>query len=118
MSRPPPQFKRVGPRGVPEISIGSHRYTAIHWGRERKLGQNGGYLSVTDAATGREIAVIKVYDIEYDEHMETDVQDVFITSIERLSDRTLVVDDERGRRYVVDCDTHAVRLLNPESAKS
>jgi hypothetical protein len=51
-----------------------------------------------------------VYDIVYDPKLEGDVQDVFITSISKtLFGQKLNIRNEKGRSYIVDPATRAVR---------
>ncbi len=83
---------------------------AIHWGKERGLGQNGGYIAARDAKTREERWILKVYDIEYDPVMEEDVQDVFIETMSRNpKGEVLDITDEKGRRYQVDVAALTVR---------
>jgi len=97
-----PAGKRVGPEEVPPVTIAGTRYEVVHWGRERGLGQNGGYIAAVDAASGQELWTLKVYDVTYDPDMEEDVQDVFIESLAPRGDDKLAIVDERGRKYIVD----------------
>lgn len=87
------------------------RYEAVHWGRGRGIGQNGGYVQAVDPATGSVLWVHRIYTIAYDPDMEQDVQDRFITqlAISKKGD-ALLVGDERGGRYVLDLRTHRVSL--------
>jgi hypothetical protein len=104
-----PAGKRVAPPEVAPVTIGEIRFEAIHWGRDRGLGQNGGYIAALDRRTGSELWVLKVYDIEYDPSLEEDVQDVFIASLSRTwLGGKLDIRDERGRRYRVDPRTRSV----------
>jgi hypothetical protein len=104
--------KRTPPDPVSPVSRNGIRYEAVNSGKGRGLGQNGGYVALVDAATGEERGLIKVYDIAYDDDLEPDKQDRFITSltISRWRNR-LTVEDERGRRYEIDLATHAVKPL-------
>jgi len=102
------QAKRVGPKAVAPVTVGSVRYEALPWGKKRGLGQNGGYLVTFDAKTGAELGLIKVYEINYDPKLEADVQDIFITRLD-LVDGGLAVTDERGRKYLLDLATKGVR---------
>ena len=105
-----PAGKRVGPEDVRPVVFGSTRFEAIHWGRARGLAQNGGYLSAVDDATGRELWILKVYDVVYDPDLEEDVQDVFIERMAAAAqDGELEVTDEKGRRYIVDTRSRSVR---------
>ena len=89
------------------------RYAALPWGKVRGLGQNGGYVAAYDRG-GRELWVLKVYDVTYDKTREEDKQDVFITRLALDAEaRHLVVENERGAIYSVDLRTRAVRALSP-----
>ncbi|HEX3693883.1 MAG TPA: hypothetical protein VH374_00730 [Polyangia bacterium] len=104
-----PAAKRVGPEDVPSVTLGRTRFEVIHWGRERGLGQSGGYIAAFDAATNKERWTLKVYDLAYDPDLEEDVQDVFIEGLAPRGEDKLAVLDERGRRYIVDPRQRSVR---------
>lgn len=99
-------------RQLPEVEPVVHRgirYEALHWGKERGLGQNGGYVVTIDASTEREIGLWKIYSVAYDRGLEGDKLDVFITRLEiDASGNHLIVDDERDRRFFVDLTTREV----------
>jgi len=98
-----PKPKRVGPSAVTPLTFDGVRFEALHWARERGLGQNGGYLLAIDAASNKELWTARVYAIDYVPNLETDVQDIFIRTIERgESGHDLLVTDERGRRFRFD----------------
>jgi hypothetical protein len=102
--------KRAAPAAVPPVSHSGIRYEAIPFGKARGLDQNGGLVAVIDEATGRELRVLRVYRIEYDPDLESDKQDLFITSLAVSADGgCLEVTDERGRRFTVDLATGQVR---------
>ena len=104
-----PQGKRVGPPDVKPITIGGVRYEAIHWGRERGLEQNGGYIAAIDAKSGKELWILKIYQIDYIPKLETDVQDVFIESMKAgANGQSLEIVDEKGRRYTVNLKSKKV----------
>lgn len=102
--------KREGPSEVPPLTIANLRFAPIHWGKSRGLGQNGGYIAAYDAATGKELWVLKVYTVDYDSSKEEDVQDVFIKSLTKTSagDEIQIVDEE-DRVYIVNPQTRLVR---------
>lgn len=103
------QPKRVAPPAVEPVVIGKLRFEPLPWGRERGLGQNGGYIAAYDDASGAELWILKVYHISYDPSLEEDVQDVFIASMSKtLFGGKLRITDEKGRRYTVDPDTRTV----------
>lgn len=112
----PPVAKRIGPPDVAPLIVGTIRYQVLPWGKDRGLGQNGGYLSAVDTATEQEIAVIKVFEIDYDPNLESDVQDVFIKSLHlHPTGSALVVENELGRCYVVDLQSRSTLALPSNS---
>ena len=94
--------KREGPASVAPVRVGALEISALHWGFGRGLAQNGGYIVATDAASGREVWLLKVYDVVYNPLRERDVQDTFITHIQLEASGSLRVRDELGREYIVD----------------
>lgn len=105
-------MSREGPDPVEPVVSGNVRYEAVHWGKAVGLEQNGGYIRAFDAGSGEELWTLKIYDIDYSRDMEPDRLDVFITGL-TLSDggRTLLIDDEDGRRFAVDLGTRAVQAV-------
>jgi hypothetical protein len=105
-----PKAKRKPPAAVPSVTVGGLRFEAIHWGKARGLGQNGGYIAAIDPASGKELWTLKVYDVVYDPKLEGDVQDVFIIAMSKtLFGQKLNIRDEEGRSYVVDPATRMVK---------
>jgi hypothetical protein len=102
-----PRPKRVGPPKIKPVTIGKVRFEAIHWGKTRGFGQNGGYVAALDVSSGEELWTVKVYDVVYEEPMEEDVQDVFIERMKAEGDRLLIT-DEKKRRYLLDPKTRKV----------
>ena len=101
--------KRTGPKDVSPVTFNGVRYEALLWGKTRGLEQNGGYIVAKDVATGKELWLAKIYSITYDTDLETDVQDVFIQSINLSDDKkSLNITDERGRRFIFDLNTRKV----------
>ncbi|WP_189052434.1 hypothetical protein [Aliidongia dinghuensis] len=109
---PRPMKKRAGPPEVAPVVIGSVRYEPLLGGKARGLGQNGGDIVARDAKTGAELWTLRVYKIDYAANMEPDKQDIYITSLDVAPDgRSLLVTDERGRRWRVDTEA---RTATPE----
>ncbi len=100
--------KRSGPDPVDPVRSGGIRYEAMPWGKARGLAQNGGYVAAIDEKTGKELWLLKVYDVSYDGDMEADKQDVFITSLEIDREGHLTVESETGDRYAVDLASRKV----------
>jgi hypothetical protein len=105
-----PKAKRAGPPKVAPVTIGNLRFEAIHWGKARGLGQNGGYIAAVDPESGKEAWTLKIYDIAYEPNLEGDVQDVFIAAMSKtLFGQKLNITDERGRSYLVDPAARTVK---------
>lgn len=104
--RPAP--KRVAPPQVAPVTLGALRIEAVHWGKERGLEQNGGYLEAFDRESGAARWLLRVYAIDYRPALESDVQDLFIAQMQTGPGGTLIVVDEQGRRFVVDPGTRTV----------
>ncbi|MCF6281500.1 MAG: hypothetical protein L3J28_04680 [Candidatus Polarisedimenticolaceae bacterium] len=86
------------------------RYEALPWGKRRGLGQNGGYITAIDNRSNQELWILKIYTVHYDDEMESDKQDLFITHLSLMKGgRQLIVKDERGRTYFVDLTTRVVQ---------
>jgi hypothetical protein len=105
-----PAAKREAPAEVTPVVVGNLRIEALHWGRDRGLEQDGGYLVAYDVKTGEEAWTLEVYHTDYDEKLERDVQDVFIVSL-AVDDGDVIVTDEDGRRFRVDIASRAVTPL-------
>jgi hypothetical protein len=104
--------KRSGPEEVDPVVRGNVRYDALHWGKTRGLGQNGGHVVATNLSDGRELWVTRLYEIKYDPNMEADKQDVFLISlVVDESGSRLIAQDERARRWAVDLFTRKVTAL-------
>lgn len=111
-SEQPSKKRYIEPGPLPSIEVDGIQYQALRWGKERDLGQNGGYIVAIDSSTNTELWLLKVYDVKYDNEMEADKQDVFITKIsKKWFWDILKIEDEKGRSYEVDLDSRKVRVL-------
>jgi hypothetical protein len=112
--------ERAAPPEPEPVSLDGTRYESMLWGKTRGLGQNGGYLVAIDEASGKELWVLKVYDVVYEKDKEEDKQDVFITSLSLDPDqRTLRVTNEKEQVFLVDLKDRKVKgpirvLKSPE----
>ncbi|MBI3229629.1 MAG: hypothetical protein HYZ45_05440 [Burkholderiales bacterium] len=104
--------KRVGPEVVTPLIIDGIRLEAVNAGRARGLSQNGGYLEAFDVASGKTLWLLQVYQIKYDQEMEEDVQDRFISKLVwQAQNKTVLVIDEFGKRYQLDLQNKIVQAL-------
>jgi hypothetical protein len=99
--------KRAPPRAVAPVVHEGVRYEAPHFSFSNPCGQNGGCIVASDAASGAPLWNLKVYCTNYDPGLETDVQDVFITSI-MLDQGRLTLTNERNLRFAIDLGTRSV----------
>jgi hypothetical protein len=97
----PAYAKRAAPRDVPPVTLNGIEYSAPHWGLAGGKQQNGGYIEAKDVKTGKLLWELRIYEIKYNPNLETDVQDLFITSM-KLVDGRLQVSNEVGDKVVVD----------------
>lgn len=111
--------KRVGPKAVAPVQVGELRIEAVHWGRARGLGQNGGYIEAFDTATGKSAWLLQVYKIDYEPKLEEDVQDRFIRQLAlACKGHVLLVTDERGQCFEVDLATRQVTSAGKHCASN
>ena len=99
------QGKRSPPVDVPPVITEGVRYEVPHF--NNPCGQNGGCVVAYDDASSALLWSAKVYCTHYDAQVETDVQDVFITSL-ALDNGKLNVSNERGLHFTIDLRTQAV----------
>ena len=108
----PPRASRRAPRRVEPVVHDGVRYEQVIGKMLPEQDDTGRYLAAFDATTNGLLWGVKVYDTPQIAELERDVQAVFFASMQ-LQDggHALQVTNERGRRFVVDLDTHAVREL-------
>ena len=97
--------KRPAPQEVPAVVHEGRRYEAPHF--NNPCGQNGGCVVARDDATGTQLWTSKVYCTHYDSQLETDVQDVFITSL-AIEGGRLDVTNEKNLHFAIDLESRAV----------
>jgi outer membrane protein assembly factor BamB len=106
----------TGPIMVAPVERDGIRYEALHWGKERNLGQNGGFVVAIDDDTGVELWVQKIYDITYGDK-SPQKYDRFVTRLALIDNgAALAVTDDTGAVHRLDLTTRAVTLLQPAPA--
>ncbi|MFT3734762.1 MAG: hypothetical protein QM776_07030 [Rhodocyclaceae bacterium] len=91
---PAPQVQSITHAGI--------RYEQVKNGLLAGLDQMGGYLAAHDEASGAQLWVLKVYDNKRVPGKEGDVQDVFFKAMSLQPDGKLLIENERGLRFMVD----------------
>jgi hypothetical protein len=97
--------KRLAPQEISPVVFEGVRYEAPHF--DTDCDQNGGCIVAYNDANGKQMWYLKVYCTQYIPDLETDVQDVFITAL-RVENEQLVVENERGLRFIIDPETRSV----------
>ncbi len=101
---------RIAPARVQPVVIDGIRYEAV-WG-------SMGLFRASEIKTGKTLWDLTLYRYRYDERLETDIQDVFISAMTKESGSSIVVTDERGTVYRVDLDSRKVTIAKwPVSLK-
>lgn len=98
---------RPGPKEGAPVILGATKYLVPHWGALTGRKQNGGYIEARDVKTNDRLWELRVYEIKYDPHLESDVQDIFIVSL-KIEGKKLIVVNEKRDKFTVDLDTREV----------
>lgn len=96
---------RIPAPSVPPVTTGGVRYEQVKNGLLAGFDQMGGYLAAFDAQSGKQLWTLRVYENRRSSDKEGDVQDVFFKAMALQPDGTLVIENERGARFVVDPKT-------------
>ena len=95
--------KRKGPATVASVEHAGIQYVVEHWKFKSGLNHNGGYIEARDAKSGAKLWGLRVYAINQNPNLESDVQDLFIVSM-TLDDskKRLIIRNEANHTYWVD----------------
>jgi hypothetical protein len=93
---------RIPAPRVPAVQSGGVRYEQVANGLLAGFEQMGGYLAAYDDASGTQLWTLKVYENARNPEREGDVQDIFFKRMTLQADGTLLIENERGGRFVVD----------------
>jgi len=106
--------KRREPADVEPVRHGGLRYEAPFFGRAFGFGQDGGFVTARDDATGDLVWTQRVQVVDDRGDIEGDKQDVFIKALALTDDRRgLLVVDERGERYRLGLVERSIERLGP-----
>lgn len=99
---------RIPAPQVAPITLGGIRYEQVKNGLLAGFDQMGGFLVAKDDASGELLWTLKVYENPRQAGKEGDVQDVFFKTMQLQSDGTLLIENERGKRFLVDPSARTV----------
>ncbi len=103
--------KRVPPNEVPPIVTDKSVFSVPHF-PEGGPAQKGGVVEAREPKTNKLLWQVQIYKTQYDEKLEKDVQDVFITSL--TLDKVhnlLIMSDEKSRIFVLNLATKKVTQI-------
>ena len=105
--------KRAAPKDVEPVVDHGEKYLAPHVTADYIKAHGDpkcpiGCVEAWSIKSGKLLWRVQVYEIKYDQKLEKDVQDNFITAL-RIKDRNLFVENEHGDKFVVNIKTHEVK---------
>jgi len=105
----PALAKRGAPPEAAPVVANGIRYQAAH---DRYAANNiptglRAYVEAWDVKSKKLLWKVKVYEIVYDQNLETDVQDIYLESL-KLDGKRLIATTERKKAYRVDIERHKV----------
>lgn len=104
----PKSGSRIPAPTVEPVVADGIRYEQVKNGIIAGFDQMGGYLAAYDDSENTQLWTLKVYDNKRDPQREGDVQDVFFKSMTLQDDGTLLIENERGRRFSVNVRDRSV----------
>ncbi len=103
--------KRLAPRDVPPVILDGKKYSAQPWVFKDEQSTNGvvqgRYIQARNSKTDKLIWEIKIYEIKYNPKVESDVQDIFISSL-KIVEKNLEIKNEAGDKFIVDVSARKV----------
>jgi hypothetical protein len=117
---PMPNASRQAPPKVPPLVIEGIRYEQVLNAEQLGLSSRTGVLAAYQDSTGEFLWHLQVYHIPRGPNLEQDVQDVFFTRMERLSEGLkLLIENERADQFEVDLEVRRVkqRWLGPSESQ-
>ena len=101
--------RRRLPPELDPVEVNGVRYQEVRQANKYGHKQKSGYLMASDAKTGELLWLLKVYEINYDEDKETDVQEVFFIDMALSDDKKhLIIENELDHVYRVNIETQTV----------
>ena len=104
--------KRGEPKPVKPVSLDGTEYRLEYEQLQKEKNPIGmkAFVVAKDEKTGKELWKAELYQITYDLQLETDIQDVYGTSL-TATDKGLLVETEKSEKLLVDLQTHAVSVV-------
>ncbi|PWI34094.1 hypothetical protein DI392_07840 [Vibrio albus] len=108
-SIPQPNVSRKAPPDISPVTSGDTRYEQVINAELLGKDQRTGFLAAYDKQTDERLWILKIYDTQQIENLESDVQDVFFKSMILLPDgNNISITNERNETYLVELKTKKV----------
>lgn len=105
--------KRIAPKAVTPFVQDGVRYEVVVNGRPLGYEHRGGIIAAFDEISGAQLWHIQVYRNQYNDGLEKDVQDVYITTIAQAEDgKALLITNERRKRFLLRLADRSVTALD------
>ena len=102
--------KRIAPAKVAPVVTEEAVYSVPHFSNGQP--HNGGVIAAHDPKTKKLLWRAVVYEVVYEKPLETDVQDIFITTLSLDKEHgLLIMSDESGRLFVLELATKKVTQI-------
>jgi hypothetical protein len=101
--------RRRLPPALEPIEVAGVRYSEVRQANKYGETQKSGYLMASNADTDEQLWLLKIYEINYDEDKETDVQEIFFVEMELSDDsKRIHIENEIEQEFTVDIERQTV----------
>jgi hypothetical protein len=112
------QSSRAPPPRVPPVVHDGVRYEQVMNPAAFGYDDGNGYLAAFDDKSGARLWVAKVYDVEYVDDLERDVQDTFFTKLEFVPGKNqLLIENEAGETFIFDPKLRSASRVGPPARR-
>ncbi len=105
--------KRIAPKEVQPLILDGVRYESVVNGRPLGYEHRGGIIAAFDAQKDTLLWHMQIYQNQYNERLEKDVQDAYIVSIEPTENgKALLITNERHKQFLLKLEDRSVIALD------
>ncbi len=105
--------RRLAPKEVAPVVFAGVRYDVLLEGAYPGTKQHGGRLAAVDEKSGARLWEVLVYRVDFAGKFESDVEDVYIKSMELAPDNTkLLIRNGKHQNFELDLHSREVRALD------
>ncbi|MCR4285255.1 MAG: hypothetical protein NUV97_04420 [archaeon] len=97
-------MSRIKPKNIEPIIHKGVRYSVPHFvGDTENMKHVGGYVEAINVKTNERIWLKEIYKQKYVLGLESDIQEVYITSI-KIKNNKIIIQNEAGKEFTLDID--------------